>query len=115
MVSYITAALMLGCGYADNVIQYIEKTIPERASHRAGLRGRQGERFRMLRSYSDGSWFLTYEFFTSGPVEEDITCIVAHGADEEFHRVPLFRIRQLPEGDIGTPVPRPVLRVPSEE
>ncbi len=107
LMSYLTAALVLGCGYSDFVYQDLSERIGERSTGQIVRPGRQGETNRRLYIFSDGSWFWSYEFFHFGDASKDISCIVAKGSDEEFPQALEFYTDELPEGDIGEGVERP--------
>src|SRR5690606_31962705 len=77
-VTYKTESLELGCGFADEVWDYVVETLGKRkAIGQFPKLGSQGERRRFV-LYPDSSWFLTLEIPHLDP-SLDISCIVAKG------------------------------------
>jgi hypothetical protein len=107
--SFLTSVLILGCGYSDFVYTDLREKLKQESESHIVRPGVQGEDHRRIYIYDDGSWFLTFEYFYMGDASKDISCIMAVGPDDEFSSVFEFRAKELPEADLGEPVPRPPL------
>ncbi len=97
----ITDSLELGCGWSDLVYDDLSKRLSEKAKSAFDLSSKGPETTRRLYFFSDRSWFLTLEFFNSGSVEHDITCIVAHGPGETSEVALDYEVEKLPEWKWG--------------
>jgi hypothetical protein len=99
---YKTHKLPLGCGQADKVWDTIRAIMaPDTPTFRRELPAKQGESFRMLMGYDDGSYFLTLEFFSDVGPEEDRSCIVATGPEDTADEAAGHGEYPLPAGAIG--------------
>jgi hypothetical protein len=97
----ITDALELGCGWSDLVYEDLSQRLREKHTSGFDLKTKGSETTRRLSFYSDSSWFLTLEFFNSGSVKQDITCIVAHGPGETSEVALNFEVTKFPDWKWG--------------
>jgi hypothetical protein len=71
--------LDLVCGFADEVHDYIRSNMPEKMDTFLTMAGKQGETMRTFKTFKSGDWIMTFEFFSEGPVETDVSCLMALG------------------------------------
>ena len=67
------------CGFSDEVHQYIRENVPDKMDTLITMAGKQGETMRTFKTFKSGDWIMTFEFFSTGPVETDVSCIMASG------------------------------------
>src|SRR6185312_12463224 len=71
------------CGFSGDVLDYIFQTAGEKKSMMISCRSLQGEGSRSMIFYPNGDWLVIYEFYSSGPIEKDVMCIVGSGVKED--------------------------------